>query len=75
VAFGISFVFFMFVQFGTFGRYDPPVDLWPESQRATLLSMPDEHSDSDSAINEAVRLLKLKIPKADYGALESRFEA
>jgi hypothetical protein len=35
----------------------------------------DEHVNADSAIAEAVRILKLKIPPADHGALESRLEA
>jgi hypothetical protein len=37
--------------------------------------MADEHANTDSAINEVVRILKLKIPPEDHAALESRLEA
>ena len=37
--------------------------------------MADEHANTDSAILETVRILKLKIPAADYAALDSRLEA
>ena len=38
------------------------------------LSMADEHANTDSAINDAVSLLKSKIPPADHAALESRVQ-
>ena len=34
--------------------------------------MADEHASADPEIAEAVRILKLKIPPADHGALDSR---
>jgi hypothetical protein len=34
--------------------------------------MADEHASSDPEITEAIRILKLKIPPADHGALDSR---
>jgi hypothetical protein len=37
--------------------------------------MADEHANTDSAITEAVRILKLKIPPSDHGAVDSRLEA
>ena len=37
--------------------------------------MADEHANTDSAINEVVRLLKLKIAPEDHAALDSRLEA
>jgi len=37
--------------------------------------MADEHANRDSAITEAVRILKLKIPASDHGAVDSRLEA
>jgi hypothetical protein len=33
-----------------------------------------EHANTDSAINEAVRILKLKIPPEDHAALDSRLQ-
>jgi hypothetical protein len=36
--------------------------------------MTDEHANTDSAINEAVRILKLKIPPEDHAALDSRLQ-
>ena len=36
--------------------------------------MADEHANTDSAIVEAVRILKSKIPAADHAALESRVQ-
>jgi Cdc6-like AAA superfamily ATPase len=36
--------------------------------------MADEHANTDSAINEVVRILKLKIPPADHAALDSRVQ-
>jgi hypothetical protein len=37
-----------------------------------LLWLADEHAYTDSAIREAVRFLKLNIPFADHGTLDSR---
>jgi len=37
-------------------------------------TMTDEHADADESIAEAVRILKLKIPPADHGALDSRLQ-
>ncbi len=37
--------------------------------------MADEHANTDSHITEAVRILKLKIPASDHGALDSRVQA
>jgi hypothetical protein len=36
--------------------------------------MADEHANTDSAITDAVSLLKSKIPTADHAALESRVQ-
>jgi hypothetical protein len=36
--------------------------------------MADEHADTDSAIIDAVRILKTKIPPADQAALDSRVQ-
>jgi len=36
--------------------------------------MADEHANTDSAINDAVSILKAKIPPAEHGALDSRLE-
>ena len=36
--------------------------------------MADEHANTDSAINEVVRILKLKIPPEDHAALDSRVQ-
>jgi hypothetical protein len=41
----------------------------------TFSTMADEHANTDSAITEAVRILKLKIPSSDHGAVDSRLEA
>ena len=38
-------------------------------------TMADEHASTDPEIIEAVRILKLKIPPADHGAVDSRLEA
>ena len=37
--------------------------------------MADEHANTDSAISEVVRILKLKILPEDHAALDSRLEA
>ena len=37
--------------------------------------MADEYANTDSAIMEAVRILKSKIPPADHAALNSRVQA
>jgi hypothetical protein len=37
-------------------------------------TMADEHANTDSAINEVVRILKLKIPPEDHAALDSRVQ-
>lgn len=37
-------------------------------------TMADEHANSDSAIREVVRILKLKIPPEDHAALDSRVQ-
>jgi hypothetical protein len=37
-------------------------------------TMADEHANTDSAINEVVRILKLKIPPSDHAALDSRVQ-
>jgi hypothetical protein len=37
-------------------------------------TMADEHANNDSAINEVVRILKLKIPPSDHAALDSRLQ-
>ena len=37
--------------------------------------MADEHANTDSEITEVVRILKLKIPASDHGAIDSRLEA
>jgi hypothetical protein len=34
----------------------------------------DEHANTDSAINEVVRILKLKIQPEDHAALDSRLQ-
>jgi hypothetical protein len=39
-----------------------------------LYTMADEHANTDSAINEVVRILKLKIPPEDHAALDSRVQ-
>jgi len=57
----------VFVFQTVFGRYGAAAVL-PSSQMA------DEHADRDSAITEAVRILKTKIPPADHGALDSRVQ-
>jgi hypothetical protein len=36
--------------------------------------MADDHANTDSAIIEAVRILKTKIPPADHAALDSRVQ-
>ena len=36
--------------------------------------MADEHANTDSEITEAVRILKLKIPASDHGAVDSRVQ-
>jgi hypothetical protein len=36
--------------------------------------MADEQANTDSAINEVVRILKLKIPLEDHAALDSRVQ-
>ena len=36
--------------------------------------MADEHANTDSAINDAVLILKSKIPPEDHAALESRVQ-
>jgi hypothetical protein len=36
--------------------------------------MADEHANTDSAISEAVRTLKLKIPPSDHAAVDSRLQ-
>jgi hypothetical protein len=36
--------------------------------------MADEDANTDSTINEAIRILKLKIPASDHGALYSRVQ-
>lgn len=36
--------------------------------------MADEHANTDSAINEVVRILKLKIPPSDHATLDSRVQ-
>ena len=53
----------------------------PESCQGSLkcavlpfCDMADEHADTDSAIMEAVRILKLKIPPSDHAALDSRVQ-
>ena len=40
----------------------------------TFQRMADEHANTDSAILEAVRILKLKIPASDHAALDSRVQ-
>ena len=37
--------------------------------------MADEHPGRSQEIDECVRILKLKIPAEDHGALDSRLEA
>jgi len=37
--------------------------------------MADEHANTDSAITEAVRILKLKIAASDHAAVDSRVQA
>jgi len=34
--------------------------------------MADEHANTDPEISEYIRILKLKIPPSDHGALDSR---
>ena len=36
--------------------------------------MADEQANTDSAINEVVRILKLKIPSEEHAALDSRLQ-
>jgi hypothetical protein len=50
--------------------------LWAkgDSGHAKLSTMADEHANTDSAIDEVVRILKLKIPPSDHAALDSRLQ-
>ena len=41
-------------------------------QRYPILWLADDHAYTDSAIREAVRFLKLKMPFTDHGTLDSR---
>jgi hypothetical protein len=34
--------------------------------------MADEHANADLEISECIRILKLKIPPSDHGAIDSR---
>ena len=36
--------------------------------------MAGEHANTDSALNEVVRILKLKVPPEDHAALDSRVQ-
>jgi hypothetical protein len=36
--------------------------------------MADEHANTDLEIGECIRILKLKIPPSDHGALDSRVQ-
>jgi hypothetical protein len=47
------------------------------SHRLKVLSsfqMANEHANTDSEIDEVVRILKLKIPPSDHAALDSRLQ-
>ena len=49
-----------------FGSYRPNV--------LHFFTMADEHANTDSEIDEVVRILKLKIPPSDHAALDSRLQ-